>query len=83
MSYYFRQLSYSKGVVGGRGIISYHAAALIGKQWNEKNIIDQGNSPAVMKCIILYQCNPQIIGFYIMVMFVDLIPVFVEKYSTN
>ena len=36
MSYYFRQLSYSKGVVGGRGIISYHAAALIGKQWNEK-----------------------------------------------
>ena len=56
MSYYFRQLSYSKGVVGGRGIISYHAAALIGKQWNEKNIIDQGNSPAVMKCIIIYQC---------------------------
>ena len=58
MSYYFRQLSYSKGVVGCRGINSYHAAALIGKQWNEKNIIDQGNSPAVMKCIIIYQCIP-------------------------
>ena len=56
MSYCFMQLSYSKGVVGGRGIISYHAAALIDKQGNEKNIIDQGNFPAVMKCIIIYQC---------------------------